>query len=66
MSNENKGLGYFVGRLVGQLTNRGWNFTKVVGIILVIIGFYYLVSPYQNCLRNSHKSAAFCTLKTAW
>ena len=39
--------------------------------IVAVIGLYYLMSPYQNCLRGFHIDTklvrqAFCTTNTSW
>ncbi len=67
MKNENKGFGYLMGQLLGQLTSKGWNITKVVAAIIVVVALYYLISPYQNCLRDtgSHR-ASYCVRSTSW
>lgn len=38
--------------------------TQIVGLILLLV-FYYVASPYQNCIRqNSYKN--FCIKETSW
>mgnify|MGYP003153026494 CR=1 FL=1 len=48
-----------------------WNDPKhllaaVAVVVVVIVGLYYLMSPYQNCMRNwtgdAHARAAWCKL----
>ena len=48
-----------------------WNDPKhllaaVAVVVVLIVGLYYLMSPYQNCMRNwtgdAHARAAWCKL----
>jgi len=48
--------------------NKEWHKNPLVLIIVIvvaIIAVYYVVSPYQNCIRDGHRSA-WCTHSTAW
>ena len=39
----------------------------LIGVVFIAIAaLYFLVSPYQNCLRDSDRSSAVCTRFTAW
>jgi hypothetical protein len=33
---------------------------------VVIIGLYYLMSPFQHCIRNSPESVGYCLRRTGW
>lgn len=37
---------------------------KFFVVVAVIVGLYYLMSPYQNCMRTA--SNFYCIAKTAW
>ena len=38
----------------------------VGAVFAAALTFYFIVSPYQNCIRDSNRTAAFCTAKTTW
>jgi uncharacterized protein (UPF0333 family) len=38
---------------------------KVVVVAVVIVGVYFLMSPYQNCLRGG-LTEYHCTMNTSW
>jgi hypothetical protein len=38
---------------------------KFFMVVAVIVGPYYLMSPYENCMREQG-SAYFCTKLTTW
>ena len=38
---------------------------KVVLVAVVIVGLYFLMSPYQNCIRSGIPTHG-CTLNTSW
>jgi hypothetical protein len=42
-------------------------------VAVIVIGLYYLISPYRNCVRHYGQTQgsvrdklAFCTLNTSW
>jgi len=38
---------------------------KKVGVgVVILVALYYLMSPYQNCVRSHN--AAYCIAKTSW
>jgi hypothetical protein len=38
-----------------------------VGVIVVLIlGLYYVTSPYQNCVRTHPNSVTHCTTLKSW
>lgn len=39
---------------------------KFFVVVAVIVGLYYLMSPYQNCLRLGERSATICMRFTTW
>mgnify|MGYP003123788462 CR=1 FL=1 len=48
-----------------------WNDPKhllaaVAVVVVVIVGLYYLMSPYQNCVRESSYTKDWCITKTGW
>lgn len=51
---------------------RGWHlmqnnfWIRLLGIAAVIYGLYYLVSPYQNCLRSGGGYAEYIELRRKW
>ena len=38
---------------------------KVLFIAVVIVGLYFVLSPYQNCKREGYR-AVFCVNNTSW
>jgi uncharacterized protein (UPF0333 family) len=38
---------------------------KVVLVAVVIVGLYFLISPYQNCIRSGINKGA-CVVNTSW
>lgn len=38
---------------------------KLFVVVAVIVGLYFLMSPYQNCMRE-RGSGYFCTMQTNW
>ena len=38
---------------------------KVVLVAVVIVGLYFLISPYQNCIRSTSNKSG-CILHTSW
>lgn len=38
---------------------------KFFVVVAVIVGLYYLMSPYQNCMRE-RDSSNFCMRHTTW
>ena len=45
-------------------------FVRVVFVVICIIGLYYLMSPYQNCMRdyggNNASKWNFCNKNSSW
>ena len=43
---------------------------RIIVIALIILGLYYLMSPYQNCFRNQSAqnggTAKVCVHLTSW
>ena len=39
---------------------------KVVLVAVVIVGLYFLMSPYQNCVRSDEYVRGGCTVNTSW
>lgn len=46
---------------------------KVVIVLVAIVGLYYLVSPYQNCVRDNavgdterYQVSEWCQKNTSW
>ena len=42
---------------------------RIIVIALIILGLYYLMSPYQNCFRDvggSKQDAGVCIQLTSW
>ena len=42
---------------------------RIIVIALIILGLYYLMSPYQNCFRNVgeyEQKAKLCVQFTSW
>ena len=35
-------------------------------VMVLFIGLYYVVSPYQNCLRDTFDDIGFCVKRTGW
>ncbi len=35
-------------------------------VAVVIVGLYYLMSPYQNCVRVSSYTKTWCITETGW
>ena len=47
-----------------------WNDPKhllaaVAVFVVVIVGLYYVISPYQNCLR-AYPNSVYCTTGKSW
>jgi len=38
---------------------------RLVIAVAVVIGLYYLMSPYQNCMRADN-SSGYCIRATSW
>ena len=38
----------------------------VIFLAVVVVVLYYIVSPYQNCLRDAESAKAWCTAMTSW
>ena len=36
----------------------------IIGIVITIL--YFIISPYQNCLRDTHMTERGCINKTSW
>ena len=36
----------------------------ITGIVITIL--YFIMSPYQNCLRDTNMRESHCILKTSW
>ena len=51
-----------------------WNDPKhllaaVVVVAVVLVGLYYVISPYQNCVRNGSGSTVhsnYCSVHSSW
>ena len=41
------------------------NLKNVLVIIAVLVGLYYFMSPFENCMRSVNKSG-LCTQATHW
>jgi hypothetical protein len=43
---------------------------KIILIFVLAVGFYFIVSPYQNCLRDidsdSRNAVGRCVSETSW
>jgi len=39
---------------------------KVVLVTVVIVALYFLMSPYQNCVRSDEYVRDGCTATTSW
>ena len=55
---------------IWQKIRQFWNglgpfWQKFFVVVVVIVALYYLISPYQNCMRDRH-SGTFCIRDTAW
>jgi len=42
------------------------DFKKLLLVAAAIVVVYYIVSPYQNCKRDTDLGQAFCTETTSW
>ena len=38
---------------------------KILIIVVIVIGLYYLMSPYQNCVR-ANVDVGYCIYNTSW
>jgi len=38
----------------------------IIAIVVAIIVVYFVVSPYQNCMRGGVVISQLCTYQTAW
>lgn len=44
-------------------------YVKVIFVFLLVVSFYYIFSPYENCLREKDgnpKKMVFCNRITNW
>jgi hypothetical protein len=43
-----------------------WHMVLLVGVVVLIL--YYIMSPYQNCVRNlpEGRNPNLCTKETGW
>ena len=39
---------------------------KILIAAVAILILYYVMSPYQNCLREDHQNKKYCTSHTSW
>jgi len=46
-----------------QTTNDFW--LKLTVIVAIVVGLYFIMSPYQNCMREVDR-ARYCLMKTSW
>jgi len=44
------------------------NLKNALIIIAVLVGVYYLISPYQNCMRGADewRALGWCTINASW
>ena len=41
-------------------------FGKFILVVIIIVVLYYILSPYQNCMRDLDIAKAFCIRNTTW
>ena len=39
---------------------------KLIGVFIVIVILYFVMSPYQNCLRDDDVVDSRCSQRTNW
>jgi len=39
---------------------------KVFAVATTVLVLYFIISPYQNCIRSDISNPAWCTKNTGW
>lgn len=39
---------------------------KVFAVAITVLVLYFIISPYQNCIRSDIRNPAWCTKNTGW